>query len=95
MRESTIEKYLIKRVKELGGTVKKQRWIGCRGAPDRLVLFPRSLGLRSFFIELKAPGKKLNKSQLNAQTELRAAGFICVCWDQLTHIDNMHITMKR
>lgn len=45
MRESQIEKYLVKRVKELGGEVRKVQWIGRRAAPDRLVMLPeRSRG---------------------------------------------------
>lgn len=38
MRESQIEKHLVKRVKELGGECRKVRFIGRRGAPDRLVM---------------------------------------------------------
>lgn len=38
MRERDIERYLVKRVKELGGEVRKVQWIGRRGAPDRVVL---------------------------------------------------------
>jgi hypothetical protein len=40
LRESDIEKYLIKCVKELGGEVRKVQWIGRSGAPDRLVMLP-------------------------------------------------------
>lgn len=40
MRESQIEKHLVKRVKELGGECRKIQWIGRRGAPDRLVMLP-------------------------------------------------------
>lgn len=40
MRESEIEKYLVERVKALGGEVRKVRWIGRNGAPDRLVMLP-------------------------------------------------------
>lgn len=40
MRESDIENYLVKRVKALGGEVRKVKWIGRRGAPDRLVMLP-------------------------------------------------------
>ena len=40
MRESLIEKYLVERVKALGGEVRKVKWIGHRGAPDRLVMLP-------------------------------------------------------
>lgn len=41
MRESQIERYLVKRVKELGGEVRKVQWVGRQGAPDRLVMLPK------------------------------------------------------
>lgn len=40
MRESLIEAHLVKRVKELGGEVRKVKFIGRRGAPDQLVMLP-------------------------------------------------------
>ncbi len=40
MRESQIEKFLIKKVKDVGGEVRKVEWIGRKGAPDRLVMLP-------------------------------------------------------
>ena|GEM_PF-283231 len=40
MRESDIEDYLVARVKMIGGEVRKVRWIGRNGAPDRLVMLP-------------------------------------------------------
>ena len=40
MKERDIEKYLIARVKALGGECRKVQWIGRRGAPDRLVMLP-------------------------------------------------------
>ena len=40
IRESDVEKYLVKRVKALGGEVRKVKWIGRDGAPDRLVMLP-------------------------------------------------------
>lgn len=61
MRESQIEAYLVKRVKALGGEVRKVQWIGRRGAPDRLVMLPFTLdwspmrGPRSAWVELKNP----------------------------------------
>jgi hypothetical protein len=42
MRESDIENYLVKRVKAMGGEVRKVQWIGRVGAPDRLVMLPLS-----------------------------------------------------
>lgn len=40
MRESDIEDYLVKRVKAMGGEVRKVQWIGRNGAPDRFVMLP-------------------------------------------------------
>lgn len=40
MRESVVEAHLVKRVKALGGEVRKVQWIGRRGAPDRVVMLP-------------------------------------------------------
>jgi len=40
MRESVIEKYLVEQVKAIGGEVRKVKWIGRRGAPDRLAMLP-------------------------------------------------------
>lgn len=40
MRERDIENYLVKRVKAMGGEVRKVKWIGRIGAPDRLVMLP-------------------------------------------------------
>lgn len=45
MRERDIEQYLVKRVKAMGGEVRKVKWIGRRGAPDRLVMLPADRGL--------------------------------------------------
>lgn len=53
MRESDIEDRLVRRVRDLGGEVRKVEWIGRKGAPDRLVM----LSARTIWVELKAPGK--------------------------------------
>lgn len=46
MRERDIEAYMVKRVKAMGGEVRKVKWIGRRGAPDRLVMLPAPPALR-------------------------------------------------
>jgi hypothetical protein len=59
--EADIERYLCKRVKELGGEVRKVKWIGRRSAPDRLVMLPAYAGCgagswpRFAWVELKNP----------------------------------------
>ena len=40
MKEITVEEHLVKRVRELGGEIRKVKWIGRRNAPDRLVMLP-------------------------------------------------------
>lgn len=58
--ERDVEKYLIKKVKLLGGCVRKVKWIGRNGAPDRLVLLN---GVH--FVELKRPkGGKFSPHQI-------------------------------
>jgi len=71
VRESQIEKYLCEQVKLRGGEVRKIKWIGRRGAPDRLVLLPSS---EPWFIELKAPGKKLAAHQKREHKTLDKLG---------------------
>ncbi|MEY4402168.1 MAG: Bordetella virus [Verrucomicrobiota bacterium] len=65
-----MEAYLIRRAKAQGGEVRKVRWIGRCGAPDRLVLLP---GHEPFLLELKAPGKRPTVQQFREMERL--AGF--------------------
>jgi hypothetical protein len=65
MLERDIEDYLVKRVKAMGGEVRKVQWIGRNGAPDRLVMLPtafkRDAGdimlyeSQTIWVELKNP----------------------------------------
>lgn len=55
IRESTVERYLVRRVKELGGLAIKLSPAGMTGLPDRLILLP---GARVIFAEVKRPGEK-------------------------------------
>jgi len=94
MRESEIERYLVKRVKELGGEVRKVKWIGRRGAPDRLVMLPRWLGPkrlndigRTIWVELKATGKVAEPHQLREHVRMRRMGQIVVVIDSIERVD--------
>ena len=73
MRELTVEKHLINRVKEHGGFVRKIKWLNHRGAPDRLVGFPATG--EHYLVELKAPGKKLEPHQRREIKKLQKIGF--------------------
>ena len=61
MLESDVEKHLCKRVKsELHGWALKFVSPGQNGVPDRVILVPKG---RIYFVETKAPGKKLRRLQ--------------------------------
>ena len=51
MKERDVEKYLVDRIKAIGGEVRKVRWVGRKGAPDRLVMLPGE----STWVEVKSP----------------------------------------
>jgi len=95
MRESQIEAHLVKRVKELGGEVRKVQWIGRRGAPDRLVMLRhRILNIdgnytRTIFVELKAPGEKPTSLQLREHERMRAMGQTVVVIDSIEGVDDL------
>lgn len=94
MRERDIEKYLVKRVKELGGEVRKVVWVGRRGAPDRLVMLPYTLAwgaayANTFFVELKAPGVKPEPHQLREHERMRAMGQRVVVIDSIEGVEEL------
>jgi len=103
MRESDIEAHLVKRVKELGGEVRKVKWIGRNGAPDRLVMLPVRLSgvLRDYppatiWVELKAPGLAAlfphtphERQQHREHERMRAMGQRVVVIDSLAGVDEL------
>ena len=70
MRESKIEKTLVKCVQALGGEVRKVKWIGRNSAPDRIVMLPNN----TFWAELKAPGEKPTAAQEREHERMRRMG---------------------
>lgn len=104
MRERDIERYLVKRVKELGGEVRKVQWVGRRGAPDRLVMLPMrmrtvhivggSISVRpappkTLWVELKAPGKKPEPHQIREHARMRLMGQSVVVVDSIERVDEV------
>lgn len=95
MRESEVEAYLVKQVKALGGEVRKVRWIGRNGAPDRLVMLPEIPGRfdwdgrpgRTLWVELKAPGEKAKPHQQREHERMRRMGQIVVVVDSFEGVD--------
>jgi len=86
MRESEIEAYLVKRVKELGGEVRKVQWIGRNGAPDRLVMLPL---WETIWVELKATGEKAKPHQKREHERMRAMGQYVVVIDSIEGVEEL------
>jgi hypothetical protein len=70
MRESTVEQYFRRRVREAGGLQRKFVSPGHKGVPDRIAILDGVV----HFVELKAPGKPLREDQAREHRKLRAAG---------------------
>ncbi|REK69327.1 VRR-NUC domain-containing protein [Paenibacillus paeoniae] len=71
MRESTLERKLVREVKSIGGLAPKWTSPGNRGVPDRLVILPNG---QTIYVEMKAPGKPLEPLQRKWQKDLLALG---------------------
>lgn len=78
VRESTIERHLVAKVKAAGGTAYKFMSPGRKAVPDRLVLLP---GGRVVFVECKAPGELPRADQVREHNRLRGLGFKVVMLD--------------
>lgn len=94
LRESDIEKYLVKRVKELGGECRKIQFIGRPGAPDRLVMLPPEFKFdlptdTTIWVELKAPDKKAEPHQLREHERMRKMGQRVAVIDSLAGVDEV------
>ena len=70
MRERDIEIHLLHEVKKRGGICWKFASPGTAGVPDRVVVLNRE----TWFVELKAPGKKPTALQERRMGQLRQAG---------------------
>lgn len=64
MRESEVEKYLVKVVKSMGGECRKVKWIGRRYAPDRVVMLP--CGVTFLADEVRMAGRDARRTRWGA-----------------------------
>ena len=86
MRERDIEAYLVRRIKALGGEIRKLRWIGRRGAPDRVVMLP---GGRLYWIELKRTGGTAEAHQAREHARMLRMGQRVLVLDTIEKIDGV------
>lgn len=91
MRESDIEGYLRKRVKETGGEHRKCTWSGRRGAPDDFCMW--SLIGAHAWVECKRPGEQPTLQQEKEHRRLRGAGCRVFVVSSLTDVDLFILTM--
>ena len=79
MLERSVEAELVKQVKNLGGICWKFTVPSTSGVPDRIILYNG----KTYFVELKAPGKKPRPLQRKIHRDMKAQGF------PVTTIDNI------
>lgn len=70
MREGDLERKFVDACRNAGVLQRKLRWIGTRGAPDRIVFHQGKI----VFVEMKAPDGSLGEHQKREHDRLRAAG---------------------
>lgn len=86
MKESSIERYLVSRVKKKGGVCLKIQANFFNGIPDRLCLMPKG---RMFFVELKAPDGAPSKLQIKRIQELKKLGYEAYVVDNKERINEL------
>lgn len=84
MRESEVEKHLVKRVKERGGHAFKFTSPGRKGVPDRLCALP---GGCVIFTEVKRPGEQPREDQAREHQRLRDLGMKVLVVDTKAQVD--------
>lgn len=95
--EAKIEKYLVKQVEAMGGEVRKVKWVGRRGAPDRLVMLPPAnpwalveiTAASTIWVELKAPGKVPEPHQVREHERMRKMGQRVEVIDSMEGVDEL------
>jgi hypothetical protein len=94
MLERKVVKHLKKRVFELGGECRKQRWPGIKGAPDQLVLFSGAPAhvpphFRHLMVETKRLAKARQAHQVRRRVELTNAGVFVFILDTIDAVDEL------
>ncbi|MEQ1519703.1 MAG: VRR-NUC domain-containing protein [Aestuariivirga sp.] len=77
IRERDIEKAFTAKVKAAGGEIRKVKWIGRKGAPDRVVM----LNGMVWWVEFKAPGKRPTAQQASEHRRMRKMGMLVLVID--------------
>jgi hypothetical protein len=84
MKESTIEKHFVAKVKALGGMAYKFTSPAHRGVADRVVCLPDG---STWFVELKAPSGRLSPLQKHFQSEMARMNQNYACLWSKAHVE--------
>ena len=89
--EGKVEDYLVEQSAVYGALVRKLAYVGRRGAPDRMVVWPTGWRCPAIvdFVELKAPGKKPTPQQEREHLRIKALGIPCHVADNKEHVDTI------
>ena len=75
MKESVVEAYLVKQVRRAKGEIRKVKFVGHDGAPDRMVMLPHNHPLAPIvWVELKSATGKLRPAQVREHDRMQALG---------------------
>ena len=75
MKESVVEAYLVKQVRRAKGEIRKVKFVGHDGAPDRMVMLPHNHLLAPIvWVELKSATGALRPAQVREHDRMRACG---------------------
>ncbi len=84
MKESVIERYLVREVEKRGGLCEKFVSPGRRSVPDRIITWPFGV---IHFVEVKASGKEPRADQLRDHARRRALGVSVFLIDSKAGVD--------
>ncbi|HEC2192608.1 TPA: VRR-NUC domain-containing protein [Staphylococcus delphini] len=80
MRESNIEKYLVREVKKQNGLCLKWVAPGTRGVPDRIVIMPKG---KTYYVEMKQPKGRTDPLQKYMHKQLEDRGHqVFILWNK-------------
>jgi hypothetical protein len=91
VKEKDIEKYLVTRVRAMGGQCPKFNSEATRYVPDRICIFPEGLVV---FVECKRPGKGYTDQQAEYACKLHMLGAFTALVDTKPRVDQFISTVK-
>lgn len=84
--EKVTERYLCRKVTELGGLCYKWKSANQAGVPDRICLFPNQM---TWYVELKSEGQKPSPLQYDVLARLRRLGHKVYVIDTKAKVDSL------